>query len=105
MNDLLYVIALQTGPQNQYGFMITMALIIVVFYFFMIKPQQKKQKEIKKFRETIKNGAKVLTIGGIYGKVVETSEKTVIIEVENKMRLKVDKVALTIDSSNLLVQK
>jgi len=82
-----------------------LVLIIVVFYFFMIRPQMKKQKDLKKFREGIKNGDKVVTIGGIYGKVVEVAEKTVILEVEGKMRLKVDKAGLGIDSSDVMPQK
>jgi preprotein translocase subunit YajC len=65
----------------------------------------RKQKEQRKFREEIKNGDKVITLGGIYGKVVETSEKTVILEVEGKMRLKVDKSALVSDPSDLVAQK
>ena len=106
MTNLLYVLLMAPKEgENPLVSLLPLVLIIVVFYFFMIRPQMKKQKDLRKFRETIKNGDKILTIGGIYGKVVETSEKTVIIEVENKMRLKVDKTALAIDSSNLMVQK
>ena len=106
MSNLLYVLLMAPKEgENPLVSLLPLVLIIVVFYFFMIRPQMKKQKDLKKFRETIKNGDKILTIGGIYGKVIETSEKTVIIEVENKMRLKVDKTALAIDSSNLMVQK
>jgi len=106
MSNLLYVLLMAPKEgENPLVSLLPLVLIIVVFYFFMIRPQMKKQKDLRKFRETIKNGDKILTIGGIYGKVVETSEKTVIIEVENKMRLKVDKTALAIDSSSLMVQK
>jgi preprotein translocase subunit YajC len=85
--------------------LLPLLLIIVVFYFFMIRPQMKKQKDQRKFREEIKNGDKVITLGGIYGKVVEVAEKTVILEVEGKMRLKVDKSALVNDPSDLVAQK
>lgn len=85
--------------------LLPLILIIVVFYFFMIRPQMRKQKEQRKFREGIKNGDKVITLGGIYGKVVEVAEKTVIIEVEGKMRLKVDKNALINDPGDLTPQK
>ena len=106
MTNLLYVLLMAPKEgENPLVSLLPLVLIIVVFYFFMIRPQMKKQKDLRKFRETIKNGDKILTIGGIYGKVIETSEKTVIIEVENKMRLKVDKTALAIDSSNLMAQK
>jgi preprotein translocase subunit YajC len=67
--------------------------IFVVFYFFMIRPQMKKQKEAKKFKESLQNGAKIVTIGGIHGKVVEVKENIVIIETEGGNRLKMEKSA------------
>jgi preprotein translocase subunit YajC len=106
MNDLLLVLLMapKEGESPLTSFL-PLLLIIVVFYFFMIRPQMKKQKDLRKFREGVKNGDKVVTIGGIYGKVLEVSEKTVIIEVEGKNRLKVDKTALVIDSSGVMPQK
>jgi preprotein translocase subunit YajC len=68
-----------------------MVLIFVVFYFFMIRPQSKRQKEIKKQRESMQVGDKVVTSGGIYGKVKELKETTVIIEIAENVRIKVDK--------------
>ena len=106
MNNILLVLLMAPKEgENPLVSLMPLLLIIVVFYFFMIRPQMKKQKELKKFREGIKNGDKVVTIGGIYGKVVEVAEKTVIIEVEGKMRLKVDKAGLVIDSSGVMPQK
>jgi len=69
-------------------------MIFVVFYFFMIRPQMKKTKEQKKFRESLVNGNKIITIGGIHGKIAEVKENTVIIEVEGGNRLKVEKSAI-----------
>ena len=107
MNDLLLVLLM--GPQKEGDSPLTsllpLLLIIVVFYFFMIRPQMKKQKDFRKFREGIKKGDKIITIGGIYGKVIEVAEKTVIIEVEGQNRLKVDKTGLVIDSSDVMPQK
>ncbi|MBL4707329.1 MAG: preprotein translocase subunit YajC [Flavobacteriales bacterium] len=74
-------------------------LIIVVFYFFMIRPQLKKQKETKKFRESIAKGDKVVTIGGIHGKIVELKENTAIIEIGNDMKLTIEKAAISSDFS------
>ncbi len=54
------------------GNLLMIGLIVVVFYFFMIRPQAKKQKEEKKFRESIKKGDKVVTVGGIHGKIADT---------------------------------
>ncbi len=106
MNDLLLVLLMAPKEgESPLTTFLPLLLIIVVFYFFMIRPQMKKQKDLRKFREGVKNGDKVVTIGGIYGKVLEVSEKTVIIEVEGKNRLKVDKTALVIDSSGVMPQK
>jgi preprotein translocase subunit YajC len=70
-------------------------LVIVIFYFFMIRPQQKRQKEAKAFREGLKKGDKVVTIGGIHGKVDTVKEDTVIITTEGDGKLTVDKSALS----------
>ena len=91
--------------ESPYTSMIFLLAIILIFYFFMIRPQVKKQKDARKFREALKNGDKVLTIGGIYGKIIEVREKVVILEVEDKMKLKVDKTALVKDSSDITQQK
>jgi preprotein translocase subunit YajC len=82
---------------NPYQGLIMMVLIIGVFYFFFIRPQQKKTKEIQKFREGLTKGDKIVTVGGIHGKVLEVNEKTVTIEVEGQNRLVVNKEAITKD--------
>lgn len=70
---------------------IMMVALIAIFYFFMIRPQQKRQKEIQKAREALKAGDKVMTAGGIYGKVKEVSEKYFVIEVAENTRIRVAK--------------
>ena len=70
---------------------IMIVLNIVIFYFFMIRPQQKKQKELKKQREAMQNGDKVVTAGGIHGRVKEIRETTVIVEAAPGVSLKVDR--------------
>jgi len=84
------------------GQFIPLVLIIVVFYFFMIRPQLKKTKEQKKFRENIKVGDRVVTIGGIHGKIAEIQDTTIIITVEAGVKLKIEKSAVSVDSTNLL---
>ncbi|MCW8941072.1 MAG: preprotein translocase subunit YajC [Flavobacteriales bacterium] len=74
--------------------MLMFGLIFLVFYFFMIRPQMKKQKDLKKFREALQKGAKIVTIGGIHGKIVEVKDETAIIEVEGGNRLKIEKAAI-----------
>lgn len=75
-------------------------LIIVVFYFFMIRPQLKKQKEQKKFRESLSNGDKVVTIGGIHGKILEVKDNTVILDIGNSQKITVEKSAISSDFSS-----
>ncbi|MGZ4074080.1 MAG: preprotein translocase subunit YajC, partial [Bacteroidia bacterium] len=69
-------------------------LIIIVFYFFMIRPQLKKSKEQKKFRENIKVGDKIVTIGGIHGKISDVQDTTFMITVEGGVKLKIEKSAI-----------
>ena len=76
-------------------------LILVVFYFFFIRPQTKKNKDLKKFREAIKKGEKVITIGGVHGKVAEVKEKTVVLEVGNQLKLTIEKSAIVMDSGQV----
>ena len=73
--------------------------IIAVFYFFMIRPQQKKAKEAKKFRESLEKGKKVVTIGGIHGKVLDIQETTVLIDAGGA-KLRVEKAAISPDSAS-----
>ena len=106
MNNLICIL-LMAPPEGDspYSSFIFLAAIILIFYFFMIRPQMKKQKDSKKFREELKKGDKVLTTGGIYGKLAEIREKVVILEVEDKVRLKVDKTAIIKDSTDLTEKK
>jgi len=88
-------ILLMTEGEGGASVFLMWGLVIVIFYFFMIRPQQKKQKESKAFREGLKKGDKVVTIGGIHGKVDVVKEDTVIIITEGEGRLKIEKSALS----------
>lgn len=76
---------------------IMLALIFVVMWFFMIRPQRKQQKELQNFRDSLKKGDKVVTIGGIYGTVTEIKEDSVLIEVDSNVKIRVSKQALVKD--------
>ena len=92
---------LQAAPAAQQGggmsMWIMLALIFVVMWFFMIRPQRKQQKELQAFRDGLKKGDKVVTIGGIYGTVSEIKEGYVVIEVDNNVKIRVSKQALVKD--------
>lgn len=94
------MLATDQTKQNPMMSVVFLVLIVVVFYFFMIRPQTKKQKEQKKFIESLKKGDKIITAGGIYGKIVEVSTRTVMIECEGQVRLKMDKTSVLRDSSD-----
>lgn len=67
-------------------------LLVAVFYFFMIRPQQKRSKETKKFRDSLGKGSKVMTAGGIHGTISEINPQngTVLLEVANGVRIRVE---------------
>ena len=92
---------LQAAPAaqggSQWSMWIMLALIFVVMWFFMIRPQRKQQKELQNFRDSLKKGDKVVTIGGIYGTVCEIKESSVLIEVDNNVKIRVSKQALVKD--------
>ncbi len=80
-------------------------LIIVVFYFFMIRPQMKRQKDLKSYRAGLNKGDKVVTTGGIYGKVTDVKEQTVTVEIADNVRIKIDKNAILKDNTDLANQR
>jgi len=84
--------------------LVMIVLMIGVFYFFMIRPQMKKQKELKKFREALKPGDKVVTIGGIRGKILEISDATVLIQSEGT-KIRLDKAAISSSMEDTLQAK
>ncbi len=101
MNNLFIIAqAAQPGGNALTGMLVPMLVIIVIFYFFMIRPQVKRQKELKVFRESLSKGDKVVTTGGIYGKIVEIKENVVIIEVDTNVNIRVDKAAIIKDMSD-----
>ncbi len=90
LNSILLDAAAGSAGGGMSG-IIMIVLMIVIFYFFMIRPQQKKQKDLKKQREAMQNGDKVVTAGGIHGRIKEIRDTTILIEVAPGMSLKVDR--------------
>jgi preprotein translocase subunit YajC len=93
MINLALILQAATGAKqpSPYSSLIFFAAIILIFYFFMIRPQMKKQKEMKNYREALKKGDKVVTAGGIYGRIAEVSDRTVMLEIDQNIKVKVDK--------------
>lgn len=93
------MITLLQGAQAQGGGMSMLIMMVALFaivYFFMIRPQNKKQKEIQKFRDALKVGDEVVTIGGIHGTVehIDDEHQTVTLKVAKGVEIAFDKAAI-----------
>jgi preprotein translocase subunit YajC len=109
MSNFLGIILMsapQPGQQSSpWSSLIPLLLIMVVFYFFLIRPQMKRQKELKSFREALKKGDHIITAGGIYGKINNISDNVITIDVGNNVLLKVDKSAVLRDTTDVQNQQ
>lgn len=89
------MILLQAGGAGNYSFIFLMVGMFVVMYFFMIRPQQKKQKDQKKLVDALQAGDEVVTISGLHGKVVATTDDTITISAGGGARLTFDKSSVS----------
>ena len=100
MNIMTIMLQAQgVAPQqgSMWGSILMMVALFAVMYIFMIAPQRKQQKEMDKFRNSLSKGQKVITAGGIYGVVKEVEERTILMEVDGNVTLRVDKTAIMRD--------
>ena len=106
MSNFLFIF-LMTPPEgkSQFGSLVFLLLIILVFYLFMIRPQMKRQKDLKNYREGLKKGDKIVTTGGIYGKVTDIKDATVTVEIAPNVLVKIDKSAVVQDTTDLQTKK
>ncbi len=101
MNLLSILLQATAKKGGNWQMMLMMGLIALIFYFFMIRPQTKRQKEIQKQREAMKKGDKVITSGGIYGKVKDVKETTITLEIADNVRITVDKNSVFATATDL----
>jgi preprotein translocase subunit YajC len=102
MNNLFILLQQQTQQGGSpWTSLIFIVLLIVVFWLFFIRPQSKKAKEEQKFRDSLKKGDKVVTIGGFHGRVTEVKETTVIISIAPNTEVEVEKTALQQTGANV----
>ncbi len=92
------------GGGGGYSMFILMGAMFVVMYFFMIRPQQKRQKDAVKFRDSLKKGDIVVTIGGMHGKVVDIDADTITLDVDRGVRLKFEKSSVSQEASKKYAQ-
>jgi preprotein translocase subunit YajC len=102
-------VLLQTGAEVASGglfggggmsMIIMMVLLFGIMYFFMIRPQQKKQKALQEARNAIKVGDKVVTAGGIHGKVKEVGDTFFVLEIADNVRIKIEKASVYISAED-----
>lgn len=92
--SLLTILLQAAGGSQQWSGILMMVVIVAIFYFFMIRPQNKKQKEIKKAREAMKKGDKVVTAGGIHGRIREVKDDVFSIDIAPNTYISVDKASV-----------
>ncbi len=96
MNMLTVMLQAQGG--GDFPFILMMVAIFAIMYFFMIRPQNKKQKEIANFRKNLEVGQSIITAGGIYGKIKEIEDNSVVVEIASGVKIKVDKNSIYADA-------
>lgn len=101
MTTLNLFLLQQTGGTNQWSGIILIAVLFVLFWLFFIRPQNKKNKEQQQFRESLKKGDKVITIGGLHGIVDEVKERTVILSVDTNAKIEVEKSSIIANPSDI----
>lgn len=98
----LSVLMQAAGGSSGWSTMVLMVLMIGIMYMFMIRPQTKKANEEKKFVESLQKGDKVVTIGGIHGKITDVQETTFTLEIDNNVRVKVERKAVSGEATKAL---
>jgi preprotein translocase subunit YajC len=103
MTTILSYVLLQAAPQGRGmdWWMIMLAAVFGIMYFMMIRPQQKRQKEIQQMRNSLKVGDKIVTAGGIHGKIKEIGDKDILIEIAENVRIRVDKASVFASSGDI----
>ncbi|PSJ73498.1 preprotein translocase subunit YajC [Sphingobacteriales bacterium UPWRP_1] len=90
------------GQPNPSAHLFLIAGIFVIMYFFMIRPQSKKANEQREFIQNIQKGDKVVTIGGLHGKVMKVDETSLLLEVDNNVKLRIEKTAISFEYTKAL---
>lgn len=90
-----------TTGQNPLVTFLPLIAVFIVFYFFMIRPQVKKQKELSTYRDALQKGDKIVTTGGIYGRVFEVKDNIVTMDAGGDVKLRIDKTAVLKDASDI----
>ena len=104
MSDILLMTGGQEGGGG-YQFFIFLGLFFVIIYFFMIRPQSKKAKDQRNFLENIQKGDRIVTIGGIHGKILAINDDSFLIEVDATTKLKIEKSVISLEFTKSLQER
>ncbi|NNF02169.1 MAG: preprotein translocase subunit YajC [Bacteroidia bacterium] len=96
--ELLLILQDGSGPGNNF-FIIYLVAIVFIFYFFFMRPQAKKSKEQQKFKDQLQKGDRVVTNGGIHGKIVKIDEHSLLIEIDTNTKIRIEKNAISAELS------
>ena len=98
------VAAPEMPQQSSWTFWVMIVAMIAVMYFFMWRPESKRRKEMQKFRDGLKKGDKIVTAGGIYGVVAEVKPSYILMEVDQNVKIRVDKGSIVKDVTDIPVK-
>jgi len=101
ISNLSYILLQVPAGGGNWSMILMLVVVFAIMYFMMIRPQQKRQKEIQKMRESMKVGDKVVTAGGIHGKIKEISDTTFLIEIAENVKIRVDKNSVFASSNDV----
>ena len=107
MTNIFLAAQAAQGSGSGMSMILMMVAIFAIMWFFMIRPQQKKQKEIQQFQNSLQEGTQVITGGGIYGTVksIDLAKNTVDVKIARDVVITVDKGSVFKDMSNMPLQK
>jgi len=102
MLDLILMAPSQDGQGGGFQFIIFLGLFFVIIYFFMIRPQTKKAKDQKNFLGDLQKGDKVVTAGGVHGKILSEDDFTYLLEVDSNTKIRVEKTVISMDHTKAM---
>jgi preprotein translocase subunit YajC len=95
--DSLLVSLSSLGDGSQMGALgqvLPFALILAIFYFLILMPMQRRQKKVQEFQESLKAGDKIVTTGGIYGVITKVNDKSVQVQIADKVRVEMARASV-----------
>lgn len=97
--SLIFILLQAQGQPSGMANLMMILLIVVIFYFFMIRPQMRKAKLERQFKETLQKGDKIITIGGVHGRIVEIADTTFLVEIDSNVKVRMEKSAVSAEAT------